>query len=183
MSRGIRELMWVSLLCALIEAGGLVLLILVGMSYWSSIDYLDTPAVAGGEPADLLVMQCAVFAFFAFIGFEDMMYLTEETREPERTLPLGLIRVAIAPMRRTDRRGDAPPDDFAVVFALSRWSPSTLSTEPPRALHGLRVRYSGTARHGHGERRISPRRAFLMPVLGASGLRRPCSSCLVCSWW
>ena len=50
MSRGIRESMWVSLLCALIEAGGLVLLILVGMSYWSSIDYLDTPAVAGGEP-------------------------------------------------------------------------------------------------------------------------------------
>ena len=88
MSRGIRESIWVSLLCALIEAGGLVLLILVGMSYWSSIDYLDTPAVAGGEPAALLVMQSVVFAF-AFIGFEDMMYLTEETHEPERTLPLG----------------------------------------------------------------------------------------------
>jgi APA family basic amino acid/polyamine antiporter len=100
MSRGIRESMWVSLLCALIEAGGLVLLILVGMSYWSSIDYLDTPAVAGGEPAALLVMQSVVFAF-AFIGFEDMMYLTEETREPERTLPLGLI---LACMRDGGRR-------------------------------------------------------------------------------
>ena len=113
-----------SLLCALIEAGGLVLVILVGMSYWSSIDYLDTPAVAGGEPAALLVMQSAVFAFFAFIGFEDMMYVTEETREPERTLPLGLdlpCRVACRARdaRRcagTDHRGDgrAAPIDFAV---------------------------------------------------------------------
>ena len=93
--------MWVSLLCALIEAGGLVLLILIGVSYWSSIDYLDTPAVAGGEPAALLVIQSAVFAFFAVIGFEDMMYVTEETREPERTLPLGLI---LACMRDGGRR-------------------------------------------------------------------------------
>ena len=126
--------MWVSLLCALIEAGGLVLVILVGMSYWSSVDYLDTPAVAGGEPAALLVMQSAVFAFFAFIGFEDMMYVTEETREPERTLPLGLsshgraacsisvhtrCRCAAARARRcagTDHRGDGArgADDFAV---------------------------------------------------------------------
>ena len=127
-----------SLLCALIEAGGLVLVILVGMSYWSSVDYLDTPAVAGGEPAALLVMQSAVFAFFAFIGFEDMMYVTEETREPERTLPLGLILamagaamliyhrcndcgVGAAAARAcrcagTDHRGDGArgADDFAV---------------------------------------------------------------------
>ncbi len=104
------------------RGGGLVLVILVGMSYWSSIDYLDTPAVAGGEPAALLVMQSAVFAFFAFIGFEDMMYVTEETREPERTFPLGLIcRVggAAARARRcagTDHRGDGArgADDFAV---------------------------------------------------------------------
>jgi amino acid transporter len=32
-----------------------------------------------------------VLAFFAFIGFEDMYNVAEEVREPERTLPLGLI--------------------------------------------------------------------------------------------
>ncbi len=89
--RGIRESMWVNVVCTLIEAGGLVLVILVGMSYWGSVDYLETPAVAGGDPAVLLVMQGAVLAFFAFIGFEDMLNVAEETREPERTLPLGLI--------------------------------------------------------------------------------------------
>ena len=89
--RGIRESMWVNVLCTLVEAGGLVLVILVGMSYWGSVDYFETPALPGGDHAVLLVMQGAVLAFFAFIGFEDMYNVAEEVREPERTLPLGLI--------------------------------------------------------------------------------------------
>lgn len=89
--RGIRESMWVNVLCALIEAGGLLLVIVVGASYWGSVDYLATPAVPGGDHAALLVMQATVLAFFAFIGFEDMINVAEETREPERTVPLGLM--------------------------------------------------------------------------------------------
>jgi amino acid transporter len=89
--RGIRESMWVNVLCTLVEAGGLVLVILVGMSYWGSVDYFETPALPGGDQVILLVMQGAVLAFFAFIGFEDMYNVAEEVREPERNLPLGLI--------------------------------------------------------------------------------------------
>jgi amino acid transporter len=89
--RGIRESMWVNVLCTLVEAGGLVLVILVGMSYWGSVDYFETPALPGGDHVILLVMQGAVLAFFAFIGFEDMYNVAEEVREPERNLPLGLI--------------------------------------------------------------------------------------------
>ena len=93
--RGIRESMWVNVVCTLVEAGGLVLVIVVGMSYWGSVDYFETPATQGGDPAVLLVMQGAVLAFFAFIGFEDMINVAEETRDPERTVPLGLV-LAIA---------------------------------------------------------------------------------------
>jgi basic amino acid/polyamine antiporter, APA family len=89
--RGIRESMWVNVLCTLIEAGGLLLLIVAGASYWGSVDYLETPTRPGGDHAALLVIQAAVLAFFAFIGFEDMINVAEETREPERTVPLGLI--------------------------------------------------------------------------------------------
>lgn len=89
--RGIRESMWVNVLCTLIEAGGLVLVIVAGASYWGSVDYLATPVVPGGDHAALMVMQAAVLAFFAFIGFEDMINVAEETRDPERTVPLGLI--------------------------------------------------------------------------------------------
>lgn len=89
--RGIREAMWVNVLCTLIEAGGLILVVAVGASYWGSVDYFETPATLGGDHAFLLVMQGAVLAFFAFIGFEDMINVAEETRDPERTVPLGLI--------------------------------------------------------------------------------------------
>jgi amino acid transporter len=88
--RGIRESMWVNVLCTLVEAGGLVLVVAVGASYWGSVDYLETP-VGLGDPATLLIMQGAVLAFFAFIGFEDMYNVAEEVRHPERNLPLGLI--------------------------------------------------------------------------------------------
>ena len=89
--RGLREAMWVNVLCTLIEAGGLILVVAVGASYWGSVDYFETPATLGGDHAFLLVMQGAVLAFFAFIGFEDMINVAEETRDPERTVPLGLI--------------------------------------------------------------------------------------------
>ncbi len=89
--RGIRESMWVNVLCTLVEAGGLLLVIVVGMSYWGSVDYFEMPPSVGDDLPILLIMQGAVLAFFAFIGFEDMYNVAEETREPERTVPLGLI--------------------------------------------------------------------------------------------
>ena len=89
--RGIRESMWVNVTCTLVEAGGLLLVVAVGMSYWGSVDYFELPEARANDIAILLVMQGAVLAFFAFIGFEDMYNVAEEVREPERNVPLGLI--------------------------------------------------------------------------------------------
>ena len=94
--RGIRESMWVNVLCTIVEASGLILVVVVGLSYWGSVDYLETPATAGDDHTMLIVMQGAVLAFFAFIGFEDMYNVAEEVREPQRTIPLGLITAMIA---------------------------------------------------------------------------------------
>ena len=41
--RGIRESMWVNVLCTLIEAAGLLLVISFGLSYWGSVNYFETP--------------------------------------------------------------------------------------------------------------------------------------------
>lgn len=89
--RGIRESMWVNVTCTLISAAGLILVVAVGISHWGSVDYFETPATLGDDVATFLVMQGAVLAFFAFIGFEDMYNVAEETRNPERTVPLGLL--------------------------------------------------------------------------------------------
>lgn len=94
--RGIRESMWVNVLCTLVEASGLVLVIAVGISYWGSVDYLEIPTAPGDDHVILLVMQGAVLAFFAFIGFEDMYNVAEEVRDPQRTIPLGLITAMAA---------------------------------------------------------------------------------------
>lgn len=89
--RGIRESMWANVVCTLVEAGGLVVVIAVGMSYWGSSDLLEGPAGEAGDGLWLHVMQAAVLTFFAFIGFEDTVNVAEECRDPQRTVPFGLI--------------------------------------------------------------------------------------------
>ncbi len=89
--RGIQEAMWVNILCTVVSIAGLVLVVAVGMSYWGSVDYLETPPTSRGDQTFLIVIQGAVLAFFAFIGFEDMYNVAEEVREPETTIPIGLI--------------------------------------------------------------------------------------------
>jgi amino acid transporter len=89
--RGIRESMWVNVLCTLIEASGLILVVAVGLSYWGSVDLLEMPPSAVDQAEWLILMQGAVLTFFAFIGFEDTLNVAEEVRNPQRTIPLGLV--------------------------------------------------------------------------------------------
>jgi APA family basic amino acid/polyamine antiporter len=93
--RGIRESMWVNVLCTIVEASGLILVAAVGFSYWGSVDYFEIPTTPDGDQTFLIVIQGAVLAFFAFIGFEDMYNVAEEVREPQRTIPLGLITAMV----------------------------------------------------------------------------------------
>jgi amino acid transporter len=100
--RGIRESMWVNLLCTAVEVGGLLLVIAVGMRYWGGVDYLQTPpadpaaADAGRQGLNLwLISSGAVLTFFSFIGFEDMLNVSEEVRRPEFNVPWGIV-IALA---------------------------------------------------------------------------------------
>jgi APA family basic amino acid/polyamine antiporter len=102
---GIRESMWMNLLCTAVEVGGLLFVIVVGMKYWGSVDYLEaatlravslpdgtvtTEVVRSGLGA-LPLMSAAVLTFFAFVGFEDMLNISEEVKDPQRTMPRGII--------------------------------------------------------------------------------------------
>jgi len=89
--RGIRESMWLNVLCTLVEAFGLILVVAVGLSYWGSVDYLEMPPTAVEQGEWLILLQGAVLTFFAFIGFEDTINVAEECRDPQRTIPLGLV--------------------------------------------------------------------------------------------
>lgn len=98
--RGISESLWLNAVCTLVEAFGLILVISVGVSYWGNANLLEFPASEGGGgmegPVALLVMQGAVLTFFSFIGFEDMLNVSEEVKNPERTMPLAFILAILA---------------------------------------------------------------------------------------
>lgn len=95
--RGIRESMWVNVVCTLIEAGGLLLVIAVGIGHWGSVDYFAGPAdnPVDGATMALLIVQGAVLTFFAFIGFEDTINIAEECREPQTTIPIALVTATL----------------------------------------------------------------------------------------
>ncbi len=94
--RGIRESMWVNVICTLMEVSGLLLVIASGLSYWGTVDYFETPPERADAGLALIVLQASVLTFFAFIGFEDAANVAEECRDPERTIPRGLVIATLA---------------------------------------------------------------------------------------
>ena len=89
--RGIRESLWFNLVCTGIEAAGLLLVIAVGVDHWGSVSLMEFPPAAHDGSLALIVMQGAVLTFFSFIGFEDMLNVSEEVKNPQRNMPLAMI--------------------------------------------------------------------------------------------
>jgi amino acid transporter len=93
---GIGESARVAALLTLVEAGGLLLIIAVAGESFAG---LPVRAVEFFTPSSAVawqgVMLGAFLAFYAFIGFEDMVNVAEEVKRPERNLPLGII-IALA---------------------------------------------------------------------------------------
>jgi APA family basic amino acid/polyamine antiporter len=82
---GIKQSAWVAIVFTLIEALGLVIIIVLGFPSLGTVDYLEMPFGLRG------VFQASALIFFAFLGFEEMVKLSEEARDPEKTVPRALI--------------------------------------------------------------------------------------------
>ena len=85
---GIKESVWLAVVFTIIESSGLVIIIFMGLPYLGSVNYLEFPSLAG-------VFQAAALIFFAYIGFEQITRLSEETKKPDINIPRALL-VAIA---------------------------------------------------------------------------------------
>src|SRR3990170_4349680 len=86
---GIRESVWTSMVLTLVEAGGLVFVIAIGVPHLGDVDLLESKAGATG------IFGGASLVMFAFIGFEQIATLSEETRDASRVIPRALL-LAIA---------------------------------------------------------------------------------------
>jgi APA family basic amino acid/polyamine antiporter len=90
---GMRESTWLNVICTTVEVGGLVFIIAVGASYWGSVDYTDARSVANpsGDLSVGFLLSGAVLTFYAFVGFEDMLNVSEEVKDVKRNFPIGLL--------------------------------------------------------------------------------------------
>ncbi len=93
---GIAESMWVAGVITVIEATALLAVCLIARD---SLDALPAqwPALlpSGNVTAWAGVLSGSFIAFYAFIGFEDMVNVAEEVVEPERTLPRAIVAALI----------------------------------------------------------------------------------------
>jgi basic amino acid/polyamine antiporter, APA family len=90
---GIMESVVFASLFTIIEAGALLAIVTVGIGDNPAL-ILDLPRVIppfADLGAWLAVSSAGLLAFFAFIGFEDIVNLAEEVKRPARTLPWAIF--------------------------------------------------------------------------------------------
>ena len=92
-SWGITESVSFAALITIIEVAALVIIILFGFGNKPEM-VVELPRVFP-SPLDIdlwmMVASAGLLAFFAFVGFEDIVTLAEETKKPETTLPLAIF--------------------------------------------------------------------------------------------
>lgn len=84
---GIKESSWTNTVFTIIEAAGLILIIIIGftISEPESVNYFESPTGFSG------IVIAFVLIFFAFIGFEDITNIAEEVRNPKKVIPRAII--------------------------------------------------------------------------------------------
>lgn len=90
--RGMEESSALNVVCTTLEVSGLIIVILVTSAFLlggNSTAAVATPA----QPSIglIAVIQGAALAFYAFIGFEDLVNVAEEAKNPERDVPRAIV--------------------------------------------------------------------------------------------
>ncbi|MBI2543234.1 MAG: amino acid permease [Candidatus Aenigmarchaeota archaeon] len=85
---GVKQSISLAVIFSIIEALGLFLIIFVALPHIGSINYFEVKSVTG-------IFSAAALIFFAFIGFEELVRLAEETKGARKIVPRALILAII----------------------------------------------------------------------------------------
>lgn len=83
--RGIKAAAWTNVVFTAMEIIGLFIIIAIAVTKVGSVDYFEMPKGFGG------VMKASALVFFAFLGFESVVKLSEECKNPRKTIPRALL--------------------------------------------------------------------------------------------
>ncbi len=86
---GAKESLRLNTILSLVAITGLLVVILAAAGRFGTVSYVASPNGLTG------VLGATVLVFFAYIGFDNMSNLSEDTKRPEKTIPRGLL-VAVA---------------------------------------------------------------------------------------
>ncbi len=89
-ARGIRESVTFAAAITFVEVATLIFIIAAGLPGLATLEFPQAILGTSGLPF-MPVIGAALLAFFAFIGFEDIENMAEETIDPERTIPLAIL--------------------------------------------------------------------------------------------
>jgi APA family basic amino acid/polyamine antiporter len=82
---GIKESSFFNIFFTLVSIIGLVAIIVIGIPYFGKVNYLESPNGLSG------VFSATALIFFAYIGFQDLANIAEETKKPRKTIPKALL--------------------------------------------------------------------------------------------
>lgn len=91
---GIENSSIMNMICTAIEVSGLLIVIAAGFAYFGKADihyFSFHPELTTAAAKAQALLGGAVFAFYAFIGFEDMVKASEEVVDPQKNLPRGIL--------------------------------------------------------------------------------------------
>jgi APA family basic amino acid/polyamine antiporter len=89
---GISQSVTIAALLTVVEIAGLLLIIWAGKDALARVPTQMDLLLPPFTPATWVgILLGAFLAFFAFIGFEDMVNIAEEVKKPERTLPAAIL--------------------------------------------------------------------------------------------
>lgn len=88
---GIKESSRMNIIFSLVEVAGLVIVIALALvsRNFANVKYFEMPNGFKG------VFSAAILVFFAYIGFEEIVHISEETKKPKKVIPLAIILAVV----------------------------------------------------------------------------------------
>ena len=187
---GIERSAAVTVVLAVVQVGGLAVVVAVGLPHVGDHDLLAGASFDG-------TLAAAALVFFAFIGFDEVITLAEETRDPARTVPRALLLglgistalyvlvavAAVSVLGPTDLAASSQPladvlsvavggigDETIAVIALLATTNTTLLvlTASSRILFGMAAVGALPPGLARVDRRAVPRAAVAVAAIGAA---------------